>query len=220
MPLLEYTTVVPTQGSPSRTAVLMLLHGVGSNEQNMIPLAQGADERLAVISVRAPLAMGPGAYAWFPVQFTAAGPVLDAAAAERSRGLLLEFIDQYKAEHGVQEVYLMGFSQGAIMAAVAALSEPEKVRGAVCLSGRYPVEFQPTIAPQERLGATALFVSHGVLDEKLPIRHGRATRDLLSGLATDFAYREFDAGHTITPEMHAAAHAWLAGRVAQIHTSA
>ncbi|MBB5059310.1 putative esterase [Granulicella aggregans] len=135
--------------------------------------------------------------------------MIDGAGAEASRIALLDFITQYRVEHDVEDVYLMGFSQGAIMATVAAATEPAKVQGAVVLSGRFPKEFQPGIVTADELAKTALWVGHGTDDEKLPIHHGRATQALLVAVGAPLTYREYPAGHAITPEMQSDAHRWL-----------
>ena len=59
--------------------LLLLLHGVGSNEDDLFGLAPYLDERFLIISVRAPNTLGPGSYAWFDVDFTPQGPVIDPA---------------------------------------------------------------------------------------------------------------------------------------------
>jgi phospholipase/carboxylesterase len=78
--------------------------------------------------------------------------------------LFLRFVEEYKAEHDLSNVFLLGFSQGAITAAVSSLTSPESVQGAICMSGRFPPEFEHMIAPAERLKQTSLFVTHGVED--------------------------------------------------------
>lgn len=210
MPELIYVTVKEaTQSAKQRSSVLMLLHGVGSNERNMSPLGDGADPRLGIISVRGPLVLGANAYGWFPVSFTASGPVIDGVEAEAALLDLLNFIVKYCGDHNVKDVYLMGFSQGAIMATVAAVTQPARVQGAVALSGRFPKEFRERIVSADELGKTALWIGHGTEDQKLPIHHGRATQALLADIGAPFTYQEYEAGHTITPEMQLDAYRWL-----------
>jgi len=214
MPDLSYVSLrEPKRSANGRSAVLMLLHGVGSNERKMLPLAEGSDPRLGIISVRGPVELGQDAYGWFHVAFTANGPVIEAAEAEASRCALLGFIATYQAAHNVDDIYLMGFSQGAIMATVAALTKPQSVQGAVGLSGRFPKEFLEQIAAPEDLKKTALWIGHGIEDQKLPIHHGRATESLLRRTGAPFSYQEFPAGHEITSEMHSSAHRWLGERL-------
>lgn len=101
---------LPVQEGSGSTSVLMLLHGIGGNERSITPIASGIDPRLTVISVRAPLTMGPASFAWYPTTFGPSGPVIDAEDAEQGRQALLKFITDFRAERNIQNIYLMGFS--------------------------------------------------------------------------------------------------------------
>src|SRR6266567_8639210 len=99
--------------------LLLLLHGIGSNEHDLYGLVPFLDKRFLIISVRAPNTLGPGSYAWFEVDFTPQWPAINPAQAEASRLALITFLDEavnaYNADP--KQIYLMGFSQGAIMSA-------------------------------------------------------------------------------------------------------
>ncbi len=116
----------------------MLLHGVGSNEDDLYSLAPYIDPRFSILSARAPLPYGNGGFAWFDVQFTPDGILFDESQAERSHGLLVTFIDEAKAAYAASQVFLVGFSQGAIMSAGVLLRQPALIDGAVLMSGRLP----------------------------------------------------------------------------------
>lgn len=162
-----------------------------------------------MVSARAPNAFGPDSFAWYPVEFTAAGPIIDAEAAEDSRLILLRFIDELIATYGVdaQRVYLMGFSQGAIMSLAVALTQPDKAAGVVAMSGRLLPELQPKIAAH--LNGLPIFMSHGLRDLIIPIGEARAARLALSRLAVRLTYREYDMGHQVTVESLNDIVAWL-----------
>ena len=116
---LSLTHLVREPGRRGRTPppLLLLLHGIGSNEEDLFGLAPYLDERFLVVSARAPVMLGPGSYGWFQIEFTPRGMVADVEQAKRSLGLLPGFIDglieTYRADGG--RVYLAGFSQGAMM---------------------------------------------------------------------------------------------------------
>lgn len=215
---LSLTHLVRPPGAPSKAPpLLMLLHGVGSNERDLFALAPRLDPRFVVVSARAPNTRAPGSYAWFEVEFTPQGPLINPEQAEASRRLLLRFIAEAVAAYGAdaRRVYLMGFSQGAIMSASVALTEPEAVAGAVLMSGRILPEIRPIIAAPERLAGLPVMVVHGTGDGVLPIHHGRASRALLAGLPVELSYHEYMMGHEVSPGSLGDIQAWLGARLDQ-----
>ena len=211
--------VPPPAGT--RPPLLLLLHGVGSHEGDLFQLAPRLDGRFHVLSLRAPHSLAPGSYAWFEVRFTPE-PVIRPDMAEASRQSLIESIAQAPAHYRAdpQRVYLLGFSQGAIMSLALALTRPDLLAGAVAISGRtLPELFQPEgplgghLAPLEQLDGLPLFVLHGAQDTTLPVKHGRATRDRFALLPVDLTYREYDMPHALSEASLRDAAAWLTTRL-------
>jgi phospholipase/carboxylesterase len=194
--------------------LLIMLHGVGSNEHDLLGLAPYLDERFLIVSARAPYVMMPGAFAWFEIGWTATGIVIDQQQAEASRKLIATFVEEAAAAYGADpaRVYLLGFSQGAIMSAAVALTRPELVAGAVLMSGRVRPEHLPPIDAARLVGKPFLVV-HGVYDEVLPIENGRASRDFLEQLPIDLTYREYPIGHEVSAESLVDVVAWLSARL-------
>jgi len=201
--------------------LLLLLHGVGSNENDLFGLAPYLDERFLILSVRAPNTLGPGSYAWFDVDFTPQGPVIDPAQAEASREALIDFIGEAITAYGVNpnQVYMMGFSQGAIMSASVALTRPDLVAGVALMSGRILPEIQSLMAASEKLEGLPILVVHGIADTVLPINHGRASRQLLASLPVELTYHEYPIGHEVSQESLADVSSWLSAQLdkAQLH---
>ncbi len=195
--------------------LLLLLHGIGSNEHDLFALAPFLDERFLIISVRAPNTLEPGSYAWFEANFTPQGPIIDPGQAEASRQALIAFLDEAVTAYGAdpKQVYLMGFSQGGIMSASVTLTRPELVAGVVVMSGRILPEIKPLMAPSERLAGLPFLVVHGTADMVLPIPHGRASRQLLSSLPVEITYHEYPMGHEISQESLADVTAWLSAQL-------
>lgn len=191
--------------------LLLLLHGLGSNEQDLISLAPYLDNRFLSVSVRAPIVLQLGAYSWFNIEFTPAGSFVDIKQAENSRLDILKFLDQLQ-QHEVfdpKQVYLMGFSQGAIMSLSLALSTPERFTGVVAMSGRLPDITSDTIAKPEALGKLHFLVVHGIADRVLPIACGRDIQTYLSALPVSLTYQEYDMGHEVNSDSLSDIAAWL-----------
>ncbi len=195
--------------------LLLLLHGIGSNEHDLYGLAPFLDRRFLIISARAPNTLEPGSYAWFEADFTPQGPIINPEQAEASRKTLITFLHEAATAYDTdpKRVYLMGFSQGAIMSASVALTRPELVAGAVLMSGRILPEIQPQIASNEELAGLPILVVHGTADMVLPISHGRANRQLLSSLPVELTYHEYPMGHEVSQESLAVVTSWLSGQL-------
>ncbi len=197
------------------TPLLLLLHGVGSNEYDLFGLAPYLDKRFLIISARAPYTMGVDSFAWFEVNFTPQGPVIQPEQAEASRNRIIMFLDEAVAAYGAdpQQVYLMGFSQGAIMSASVALTRPELAAGVVLMSGRILPQIEPLVAAPEKLQGLPVLVVHGTSDGVLPINNGRDSQKTLLALPVDLLYREYPMGHEVSRESLADVTAWLSLRL-------
>lgn len=208
---LKHLVRQPGQPGVGRPPLLVLLHGVGSNEADLYGLAPELDPRLLIVSLRAPITLGYGAYAWFHVEFGPSTFVANTAELEQSRQLLVEFLPRLVDRFGAdaRRVYLLGFSQGAIMSLAVALTRPSLVAGVVAMSGRLAPEALDRRAPDGELEGLPILLLHGTADEVLPIRHGREARDLLAPLPVNMTYREFPMAHTVSPESFAVAQEWL-----------
>lgn len=211
---LVHTVRLPAPGANAggvRPPLLILMHGVGANEQQMSQLAPAFDSRFVVLSVRSPLTLGANAFGWFHVSFTPSGPVIVPEEAEAGWKLLARFIDEAVAAYDAdpERVFLAGFSQGGIMALATLLTAPEKIAGAVVMSGRLLPEVLPRAATPEVLRDKPLLIVHGVTDDKLGIHLARWAREQLSRFPLDLTYEELPMGHAITRESLALVTTWL-----------
>jgi len=201
---------VPAEGPPR--ARLLLLHGVGGNESNLVGLGTHVDPRVEVILPRGPLQFGASQFGWFQVSFGAEGPVIDAAQAERSRLQLIDFIGALRGQDqgDALPTVIAGFSQGGILSASVGLSSPQSVRGFGILSGRILPELAPQIAPAEALARLTAFVAHGSDDNKLPLYWGERADLWLEELGVRHVTRFYPMGHELVAEEVADFIAWLA----------
>jgi phospholipase/carboxylesterase len=197
---LKHIARPPQVQDGQRPPLLILLHGVGSNEEDLFGLAQALPPSCLVISLRGRLMLQPGAYAWYHVETLPDRMDINAEEEKESRALLLkvigEAVEAYGADPG--RVYLMGFSQGAIMSLGIMLTYPEKIAGVVSMSGRVLDELKPLSVPADRLAGFPVMMAHGVSDEVVPIRYAREALEYLRGLKVKLFYREYGMGHTVS----------------------
>jgi phospholipase/carboxylesterase len=199
----------PAAGEPS--ALLVLHHGRGTDENDLLPLADALDpgRRLHVVSPRAPLQLpGMPGYHWYRVPRVG---YPDPATFREAFTKLAKLHDGLWQQTGLSpaQTVLGGFSMGSVMSYALGLGNGRPVpAGILAFSG-----FIPTVEGWEadlagREGAR-VFIAHGRNDPVIDVGFARAARAALgdAGLAVD--YHESDAGHEIPPaHLHAAA-AWL-----------
>jgi len=121
--------------APGRVT-LLLLHGRGGSEGDLVPLADAVDPGLGVLAPRGPDAQTPAGYAWF-LHHAIGVPVeesLDARLAEVG-----DWLAAAVAAHGTGPVVAVGFSNGGMMAGALLAARPDLVASAALLSGAYPL---------------------------------------------------------------------------------
>ena len=201
----------PTRKAEQPPSLLLLLHGVGSHEGDLMSLAPHLDERFFIVSARAPFTLAPGSYAWYHVAFTPAGPVIDPAEAEAAQDAVIRFAAEALEAYGLDPngIYLLGFSQGAILSLSLALTRPDLLAGVVAISGRTLPQSVPTSDPPPGTEGLPVFIAHGTQDAVLPIQYARQTHDIFSRLPVSLTYREYPTGHRISAALLAEASEWL-----------
>jgi phospholipase/carboxylesterase len=204
MPAPDFVARVaePRTAAAGRPPLLVLLHGIGADENDLLPLAPLLDPRLKVVSLRAPRNY-PVGYAWFQIDFGADGSVRPHTdQATQSLADLVRWLERAPERYGTdpERTYLLGFSQGAMMSLGVLRTAPELLAGVMALSGRDPATLFPTTASPDAVGAVPLLVAHGTFDDLLPVENGRRTRAAFEGTSRDFTYREFPVAHGIDQE--------------------
>ena len=207
--VLQYLAREPKVKSAKKKAII-LLHGVGSNEQDLFSLANQLPNDFLVISPRGQFTLGAGRYAWYNVDFSTGKPVFNAQQELSSREVIKKFVEQVKQKYEVDEIYLGGFSQGAIMSYSIGLISPKEVQGIISLSGRLLEEVRPLVTENNNLQQLKVFVAHGVQDNTLPIHYAREAKFYLENLGVQLSYHEYNMGHQINGAVLQDLNAWLA----------
>ena len=186
-----------------KNPAIILLHGYGSNEEDLFSFATELPEEYYIISARAPYDMMYGAYAWYAINFDAdENKFSDLDQARSSRDLIVDFIDECVSKYAVdaEKVTLIGFSQGAILSSAVALSYPEKVNRVVALSGYLNTEIATEDYLKNNVTKVKFFVSHGTVDQVIPVDWARKTKPVLENLGIDVVYKEYPIGHGVSPQ--------------------
>lgn len=214
---LEYRYKLSNSKNDEKSPLLLLLHGLGADENDLFGLVPYLDDRFFIASARAPYNLPYGGFGWFELIIGPDDIGVNIKQFEQSRLKILQFIDEIVEEHDLDKnrVFLCGFSQGAMMSMSALFSEPQKFAGVVAMSGRAMPEMLPENKDPDALKDFPIFVTHGLHDPLLPIENGRATRELLENLPVDLKYREYPMAHEISPESLSDVREWLTQKLTE-----
>ena len=186
-----------------KNPLLLLLHGYGSNEEDLFSFASELPDEYFVVSARAPYDMMYGSYAWYAINFDAdENKFSDIAQAKNSRDLIVNFIDELISEYPIDanNVTLIGFSQGSILSYAVVLSYPEKVQRLVAMSGYLNTEMATDNFKENDVSKLKIFASHGKVDQVIPVEWARKTEPALAALGISIVYKEYPIGHGVAPQ--------------------
>mgnify|MGYP006191499243 FL=1 len=186
-----------------KNPLLLLLHGYGSNEEDLFSFASELPQDHYVISVRAPYDLQPYGHAWYAIHFDAdENKFSDNVQAKQSVELIAGFIDAIVKQYPIdtKNVTLVGFSQGAILSYATALTFPDKVAKVVALSGYFNQEIMPEVIDTKSISHLKFFVSHGSVDQVIPVEWARKAKPALENLGLEVEYHEYPVGHGVAPQ--------------------
>ncbi|HWG08966.1 MAG TPA: phospholipase [Solirubrobacteraceae bacterium] len=200
----------PAAGEPS--GLLVLHHGRGTDEHDLLPLADALDpeRRLHVVTPRAPLTLpGWSGHHWYVVPRVG---YPDPETFFASYALLSDFHDELWRRTGIapERTVLGGFSMGCVMSYALALGADRPApAGILAFSGFIPTV--PGWAPRfEDRTSMRVLLRHGSGDPVIGVEFARAAREALLGGGLDVDYGEFPGGHSIPASTLPAARRWLA----------
>ena len=208
---LQHLVFYPTESRTSYSTIVAL-HGRGADYSDLLPLIEALNiPGVLVIAPRAPYTFMNSGFAWYGLQDEGI-PSSDSFIPSLNR--LRKFLREIRGIYPVDDksVFLLGFSQGAVMAYAAGLEEPKAFKGIVALSGYIPTRSGLSLA-LENLSGLAVFISHGINDELIPVRYGREAAKILTEARADVLYREYSMGHQIIDETIGDLAKWMRLRV-------
>jgi phospholipase/carboxylesterase len=191
-------------GSSNRT--LLLLHGTGGNEHDLIPLGHELDPNAALLSPRGK-ALENGMPRFFR---RLAEGVFDLEDLQRRTHELADFVaaaaDHYDIDN--QNIIAVGYSNGANIAASVLLLRPETFGGAILFRAMVPLE--PEQPPE--LANIRVWIGAGNHDPIIPTSETNRLVDLLRNAGADVTLRFLNAGHALTSADISLARDWLRGQ--------
>jgi phospholipase/carboxylesterase len=204
--------VRPAEGAPD--GALVLLHGRGTTEQDLLPLLDVLDphRRLAGLTPGGPLRLPPGGKHWYVVpQVGFPDPQTFTASLAALGGL----VDGWLAEQGIpwERTVIGGFSQGTVMSYALGLGAGRpRPAGILALSGFIPTVpgWEPDLAGRQGLPVA---IAHGRRDPVIGVEFARDASARLREAGLDVSYWESDAGHHLDPDTMPEIVDWVQARV-------
>tara|TARA_B100000575_G_C23114314_1_gene644010 strand:- start:1051 stop:1680 length:630 start_codon:yes stop_codon:yes gene_type:complete len=186
------------KNSLKSNSVIFLLHGYGSNEDDLFSFTPFLPKYSTIISFQAPYRLSAGSYAWYNLYPKSDGTFeSDIETAWKTVDLLNKNINLIIEKYNLQsnDITLLGFSQGAILGWALAFEKLNIVRRLVALSGL----IHETINTSKEPNFIA-YSSHGVHDQVIPIKLARESILPISKKYNKIQYHEFPEGHTVSQE--------------------
>jgi phospholipase/carboxylesterase len=206
---LRYLLQIPSGRADSEAMpTVILIHGRGADANDLADLAPLLDTEAGVRFVfpnaPRPFEAYPGmtfGWTWFD------GWPPERQSVAESRTTLLRFLDELVAAHPTTSLIVAGFSQGAMMSLDAGLRTTQTVAGIVAMSGGLYEDDLPDLRAR---ASVPILMSHGSLDDVVPVKYARRARAVLEEAGFDVEYHEYPMGHQVVMEEVALVKAFIA----------
>jgi len=196
--------------------LLIMLHGYGSDENDLFSFANELPEELFIISLKAPYSLEPQGNAWYAINFDAdQNKWNDNEQAKISMETLIKCIDKACEICPVNKnnVSLLGFSQGTILGMATALNYTTKIKNVIGLSGYINHDILPENLKELDYSSLSFYCSHGTVDQVIPIDWARQTPVFLKSLNIEHIYSEFPVGHGVAPKNFYELRDWISTKI-------
>jgi predicted esterase len=193
---------IPADETPARR-VLLLLHGTGGDENDMIPLGRDLDPSAALLSLRGNV-LENGMPRFFR---RLAEGVFDEEDVVRRANELADFIPAAAAKYKFdpERLTAFGYSNGANIAAAVFLLRPGVIKSAILLRAMVPL----TPAARPDLSGTRIMICSGTRDPIIPLENAERLAGMLRQGGAEVTLRTEEAGHQLVFAEIAAAKSWL-----------
>lgn len=192
-----YTLSKPTNQTKEKHPAIFLMHGMGSNENDLPSIVEELKNEYYIFSLRGPLSQPPG-YSFFTIERIG---MPHQEPFERVLNEIQHFIQEVNNHYEIDEngIYLLGFSQGAILSQSLASIMGNKLAGIVSLSGYLP----DLVHNMERstMNGMRVFIAHGEQDHIIPFSWSEKSKQYFEENEAEVSYHAYQGGHFLTQEI-------------------
>lgn len=216
MAALEF---IETETGPQPGATIIILHGLGADGNDFVPIARELDLAEAgpvrFVFPHAPVIPvtinnGYRMRAWYDILGMDLASREDEAGLRKSMAAVEDLLER-EEERGMpaHRIVLAGFSQGCAMALLTGLRHKERLAGMVGMSGYLPLARTTGGERTDANALTPIFMGHGRHDDVVDIARGTASCDALRGLGYEVEWHDYPMGHSVCMEEIEDLNAWL-----------
>jgi phospholipase/carboxylesterase len=182
---------------------LILLHGTGGDENDLLPLGRMLDERAALLSPRGKV-LENGMPRFF--RRLSMG-VFDEEDLVNRTHELASFVEEAASEYGLdpKRLFAVGFSNGANIAAAVLQLRPEALAGAALLRAMVPLQDPPAAD----LSGKPVLILSGASDPIVPAEYAKRLASLLTGAGASVQHQVLPTGHGLTQTDVALTKTWI-----------
>ena len=210
---------IEMQTTDAPRASLIVLHGLGADGNDFVPIAQELDLS-AVGGARfvfphapmRPVTMNSGYVmrAWYDIAGTPGARIEDEAGLRASQAQIEALIAREVARGmPARRIVLMGFSQGCAMTLLTGLRHAERLAGLVGLSGYLPLAAHTAAERSTANADVPIFLAHGRDDPMITVDRATASRDALLALGYDIEWHDYAMPHSVCMDEIADLNRWL-----------
>ncbi len=183
--------------------VLIVMHGYGSNETDLMPFSKEVAKDFLIFSLQAPQTLKQGGYCWFDIDRSGGIKKCNYQQLGISKAQVLSFISNacaaYKADS--TNVFLLGFSQGGSMAYDIAISVPQKIKGFVSLSGLFVEDSKNIKTDWQKVGKLKMFIGHGTTDDLITLSDAQKNAEFFKSKKAEYlTFSTYPIAHSIHPD--------------------
>ena len=196
------------ENNTKKSPIVFLLHGFGSNEEDLFSFSPYLNNDVTIISLRAPIMLYPNSYAWYNIYYSGSVKSYDKEAAKLIKNQFISemnyFIKKYDCDPN--RITLIGFSQGAILG--HAIAQSSNIKNLIALSGYVDDE----LINFDNTNKTSIYISHGNEDEVIPFKESIETNKILNQNNIEYEFNSFEQGHGVNNENLKSFLEWLKER--------
>ncbi|WP_185869081.1 alpha/beta hydrolase [Blattabacterium cuenoti] len=190
----------PINGNGNESILFLMIHGYGSNEEDLFSFKKDLPNNFFIISIQGIYSLGTDKYSWYDIDFSNEKKFIDVLQAKKTIEKISFFIDEAIQEYQLKEdqVWLCGFSQGAILSYAIAFKRPNKIKKVIALSGYLERNILPEKINKNHYSNLEFFISHGKYDTIIPLNWTKkGLKFLKDNEILSFDYKEYESGHTL-----------------------